>query len=75
MSGIETRDLREKVTKILNDMHGVYRVWSLDITEVRRIDSNFVVVGTFSETMFGQNNRSFTITINPDGNIVEAKIQ
>ena len=61
--------------RILEDMHGGYAVWNLDITEVRRRDNNVVVVGTFSERMFGEKNRSFTVTIDPNGNIIEARIQ
>ena len=74
MSGIPPPQLREKVRKVLESMRGTMNVYSLDITEVRRRDSNFVVIGKFYESFILVTWIPFTITIDKEGNVIEAKI-
>jgi len=73
LSGLPPKQLREKVRTVLETMHGSYNVWSLDITEVRKSDSNFVVVGNFREGFLGPT-VSYEITMDENGNVIEAKI-
>ena len=73
MSGIPPPQLREKVRNVLESMRGVYSIWSLEITEVRRRDSNFVAVGKYRQGMLGAM-IPFTVTIDENGNVIEAKI-
>jgi hypothetical protein len=75
LSGLPPSEIREKARKVLESMRGIYAIWSLDITEVRRKDSNFVIVGKFSEGLFAGPQRPFAITIDKDGNVIEAKIE
>ena len=74
MSGISPSQIRQKTRAVLESMRGAYNVWRLDITEVRKRDSNFVIVGKFSETILATEWIPFTITIDEDGNVIAARL-
>lgn len=74
MSVKDISEIRGKVRRILEGMRGTWGIWDLDIKEVVRRDGNFVVTGSFTEGFLSVNWISFTITIDQDGNIIEAKI-
>lgn len=54
-------------------MRGSWNVWSLDVTEVHRRDSNIVVTGRYTEGFLAENWIPFTITMDEQGNVIEAK--
>jgi hypothetical protein len=74
LSGFPPAEIREKARKVLESMRGLYKIWNLDITGVKKKDSNFVIVGNYTEEMFSRSRVYFEITIDKDGNVLEARL-
>ena len=75
MSGLPPPQLREKVRKVLESMTGYYNLWNLEILKVKNINGGFVIDGKFQKSTFPPSWVTYTITIDQEGNVIEAKIE
>ena len=67
-------DIRNKVREILESMHGTWNVWQIVIDSMKKEGESSRIEGKFSQSWGGKVNCPFTVVLDKNNNVIEARI-